>query len=218
MSEPRPLTLVQFAHEHGLVTTADVESHIHAGLRSMPTTKTYARWNAATLAKLQSERDATTAAYRAAIQAGEIREVHPRRKVGDGRQRTPRPRINTGSPAHSRQEEADQGRRMMQRQPSLRSQINPTIRSRQMGADDAINPLFRIPKQLRRQHECGLRRTAPGESGIMEQTAPMTKISELRYESDRILTVLGLLCESGGFPTLCAVTAARRRGLHLRPV
>jgi hypothetical protein len=40
----------------------------------MPTTKTYARWNAAALAKLQADRDATTAAYRAAIEAGEIRE------------------------------------------------------------------------------------------------------------------------------------------------
>lgn len=71
--EVRPLTIAQFAAEHGLVTSADVESHIHAGLRSKPQTKTYDRWFARELARLQNERDATTAAYRRAVEAGDIR-------------------------------------------------------------------------------------------------------------------------------------------------
>lgn len=71
---PKVMTLVQFAVERGLTTTADVQAHIHAGLRSMPTSKTYARWNKQKLEQLQDERDATAVAYRAAIAAGEIQE------------------------------------------------------------------------------------------------------------------------------------------------
>lgn len=67
-------TLEQFAKEKGLVTTADVDSHIHAGLRSAPQTKTYARSNKAKLEELQGKRDETVAAYREAIAKGEIRE------------------------------------------------------------------------------------------------------------------------------------------------
>ena len=72
--KPRIMTLVQFAVERGLTTTADVQAHIHAGLRSAPTTKTYVRWNKRKLEQLQDERDATICAYRAAITAGEIKE------------------------------------------------------------------------------------------------------------------------------------------------
>jgi len=67
------MTLAQWAHANGRITTADVASHIHAGLRSMPTTKTYARWNARELARLQAARDATHTDYRAAIDAGLVR-------------------------------------------------------------------------------------------------------------------------------------------------
>lgn len=75
MTEPRALSFEAFARELGLTTTADVDSHIHAGLRCAPQTKTYARWNARTLASLQDARDAARKAYRAAILAGEVREL-----------------------------------------------------------------------------------------------------------------------------------------------
>ena len=82
MSRDIPVqTLEQFARERGLTTTADVDSHIHAGLRSAPQTKTYARWNKAKLEKLQAERSATHAAYQAAIDAGEIREMTSRERL-----------------------------------------------------------------------------------------------------------------------------------------
>lgn len=64
--------LYQFAAERGLITTADVQGHIHAGLRSAPTTKTYDRWNRTKLAELQTARDETTRLYEAAITSGEI--------------------------------------------------------------------------------------------------------------------------------------------------
>lgn len=63
---------VQFAIERGLTTDADVQSHIHAGLRSAPTTKTYKRWNEQTLARLQSERDHAHELYDAAVAAGDV--------------------------------------------------------------------------------------------------------------------------------------------------
>ena len=74
MADAPIMTLEQFARKHGLITDADVQGHIHAGLRSAPTTKTYARWNAAKLAELQQARDATRAAYNEAISRGEIRK------------------------------------------------------------------------------------------------------------------------------------------------
>lgn len=75
MTVPRPMSVYGFAAARGgLVTTADVDSHIHAGLRSAPETKIYARWHAKELRRLQDARDSTVAAYRAAIDAGEIRE------------------------------------------------------------------------------------------------------------------------------------------------
>lgn len=63
---------VQFAAERGLKTEYDVLSHIHAGLRSAPTTKTYARWNERETARLQREASEALAAYETAIAAGEI--------------------------------------------------------------------------------------------------------------------------------------------------
>ena len=71
MSAP-VLNLEQFAKLHGLTTTADVESHIHAGLRSAPQTKTFKRFYANGLLRRQEERDRTKAAYAAAIASGEI--------------------------------------------------------------------------------------------------------------------------------------------------
>jgi hypothetical protein len=68
----RVLNLVQFAVETGGKTDHDVESHIHAGLRSKPGTKTYARWYDRTLRELQDARDATRTAYRAALASGEL--------------------------------------------------------------------------------------------------------------------------------------------------
>ncbi len=69
---PRVQSLAAFATERGLTTEYDVLSHIHAGLRSAPQTKTYDRWNKATLARLQAEADATKAAYHAALEVGEV--------------------------------------------------------------------------------------------------------------------------------------------------
>jgi hypothetical protein len=66
------MTLVEFAVERGLLTTADVDAHIHGGLRSKPQTKSYQRWYDKKLIKLQRQRDATTAAYLAAVAAGEV--------------------------------------------------------------------------------------------------------------------------------------------------
>ncbi len=73
----RVMNLVQFAIETGGTTDHDVLSHIHAGLRSMPTTKTYRRFYDRTLAMLQAQRDATIAAYRLAIANGEICAPEP---------------------------------------------------------------------------------------------------------------------------------------------
>lgn len=69
------VTLNQFAAKHGLVTTADVDSHIHAGLRCKPGTKTYDRWNKRRLAELQAARDETVRLYREAIERGEFRDL-----------------------------------------------------------------------------------------------------------------------------------------------
>ncbi len=77
------MTLEQFAKAHGLITTADVDGHIHAGLRSKPQTKTYDRWNAAELKRLQDARDATHRAYREAIARGDIREPSSLERLQD---------------------------------------------------------------------------------------------------------------------------------------
>lgn len=70
----RALHLAQYARETGGTTDADVESHIHAGLRSVRQTKTYRAFFERKLAKLQAARDATREAYRAALAAGELAE------------------------------------------------------------------------------------------------------------------------------------------------
>ncbi|MGB6103636.1 MAG: hypothetical protein WBF88_07280 [Pusillimonas sp.] len=66
------INFVQFAKEHGLPTSHDVESHIHAGLRSKPTTKTYQRWFDKELARLQTGRDEAMRLFREAVASGEI--------------------------------------------------------------------------------------------------------------------------------------------------
>lgn len=68
----RVLNLEQYARETSGTTDADVQGHIHAGLRSKPTTKTYARWYDRKLRELQDARDATRTAYRAALASGEL--------------------------------------------------------------------------------------------------------------------------------------------------
>jgi hypothetical protein len=81
----RTLTLAQFAAEVGGTTDADVQGHIHAGLRSAPTTKTHAAFYARRLTALQTERDATREAYRKAVACGEIAEpVDTLERVADG--------------------------------------------------------------------------------------------------------------------------------------
>ena len=73
----REQTLEAFAAERGLITDADVQGHIHAGLRSAPTTKTYRRWNERRLAELQAARDATKRMYEAAIASGTVKPLLP---------------------------------------------------------------------------------------------------------------------------------------------
>lgn len=65
-------TLVQFAQKRGLKTDYDLRSHIHAGLRSAPTTKTYARWDEQETARLMSQAAETCRLYEEAISRGEI--------------------------------------------------------------------------------------------------------------------------------------------------
>ena len=77
MSDARIQNITQFAAERGMVTDFDVQGHIHAGLRSMPTTKTYARWFEAKLSELMAQRDMTIAAYEAAVESGDIRRPPP---------------------------------------------------------------------------------------------------------------------------------------------
>lgn len=68
----RRMNLTQYAVSVGLPTTADVQSHVHAGLRSKPTTKTYQRRFDAELRRLQAGRDEAVRRFRAAVAAGEI--------------------------------------------------------------------------------------------------------------------------------------------------
>lgn len=72
------LSLAEWAALHQRITTADVDGHIHAGLRSMPTTKTFARRYEKRLRELQDARDATVADYRASVARGDI--VEPARQ------------------------------------------------------------------------------------------------------------------------------------------
>ena len=71
---PKPMTFSQFCTEHGLTGDAEVQGHIHAGLRCAPTTKTYSKFYESRLRELQSERSAALAQYQDAIARGEVRE------------------------------------------------------------------------------------------------------------------------------------------------
>ncbi len=73
------MTFAKFCSDNGLVHDADVEGHIHAGLRCKPTTKTFARFYDRRLRELQDARDHARSLYRAAIERGEI--VEPARKT-----------------------------------------------------------------------------------------------------------------------------------------
>lgn len=66
------LSLAEWAHINKRITVADVDAHIHAGLRSRPQTKTYTRWYYATLHELQDARDATLRDYEVQVAAGTI--------------------------------------------------------------------------------------------------------------------------------------------------
>ncbi len=66
------LTLAEYAHKKGLTFTDAVDGHIHAGLRSAPTSKKYRRWYMSELARLQDLRDKTVDMYRAAVDRGEV--------------------------------------------------------------------------------------------------------------------------------------------------
>lgn len=66
------LTLIQWAVRHGLPLTDAVDAHIHAGLRSARTTKSFRRWYLSELQRLQDLRDATVEGYRAAVARGEV--------------------------------------------------------------------------------------------------------------------------------------------------
>lgn len=71
--EPREMSLAEFAKITSGTTTADVQSHIHAGLRSAPTTKTYKQSFAKKLEELQRMRDFTIERYEHAIATGIIK-------------------------------------------------------------------------------------------------------------------------------------------------
>ena len=77
-SLPSPITFEQFMSLHGLNGDYDVQGHIHAGLRSVPDSKTYKRWYMRRLQELQDRRDAmrdqARHMYDEAIERGEIRK------------------------------------------------------------------------------------------------------------------------------------------------
>lgn len=66
------MTLTEWATRHGLPLSDAVDAHIHAGLRSARTTKSYRRWYLSELQRLQERRDATVERYRAAVARGEV--------------------------------------------------------------------------------------------------------------------------------------------------
>ena len=69
---PREVSIEMFAKELGGKTSADIQGHIHAGLRSAPQTKTYRRFFERVLKELQDSRDRTLELYQAAIERGDI--------------------------------------------------------------------------------------------------------------------------------------------------
>lgn len=66
------MNIERFAYLYGGTTTSDVQAHIHAGLRSAPTTKTYKRFFERKLAELQDKRDETLARYNEALARGDF--------------------------------------------------------------------------------------------------------------------------------------------------
>lgn len=71
------MNLQQFAASRGLVTDAEVQGHLHAGLRSAPQTKTFKRFFDRKLLELQQARDETRRLYEEAIALGEIQRPEP---------------------------------------------------------------------------------------------------------------------------------------------
>ncbi len=70
--QPKVMNIEQYAKMTGGKTSADVQAHIHAGLRSAPKTKTYRRFFERRLAELQQAADETWRGYHAALERGEI--------------------------------------------------------------------------------------------------------------------------------------------------
>lgn len=67
--------LTQWSIANGYPTKYDVLSHIHAGLRSAPQTKTYQRWWNTTTIELQAKVALAEGMYREAIESGSA--IHP---------------------------------------------------------------------------------------------------------------------------------------------
>lgn len=67
-------TLEPWLGANGYVTTADIDGHIHAGLRCKPNTKTFDRFYFGKLKELQANRSKGVEAYTKALENGEIRE------------------------------------------------------------------------------------------------------------------------------------------------
>jgi hypothetical protein len=81
----RVMTFEQFMAREWLDGTPDVDSHIHAGLRCSPETKTYKRWHRAELERLKTRRDEMREEagrlYVKAIESGEVREPTRRERL-----------------------------------------------------------------------------------------------------------------------------------------
>lgn len=71
----RILTFNQWATENGKVTTADVDSHIHAGLRSAPQTKAFKKFYETKLKELMDARMHALVEYQELIKNGSIKEL-----------------------------------------------------------------------------------------------------------------------------------------------
>ena len=76
---PVVMNVAQFCKLHGLTDDDAVQGHIHAGLRSKPNSKTFARFYERKLRELQDARDHAHSLYRAAVERGEV--IEPARKT-----------------------------------------------------------------------------------------------------------------------------------------
>ncbi len=72
VESPPRMSLGQWARANRRVVRADVESHIHAGLRSRPRWKSWARWFEAKLAELRAAADETLRDYESALERGDV--------------------------------------------------------------------------------------------------------------------------------------------------